>query len=106
MTEKQRFDWDKAKQKVLKLLKSDSSEEIKKKQIESFLKTLPFGSSLINYEFSFNSCCYPYWATHKKNKTDSFMLREILDMEFDPGTFETDYRCPCCKQFASHKKQK
>jgi hypothetical protein len=103
MADKQWFDWKKGKQKILKIVKSDSAEETKKLQIESLLKTLPFGIGLTNYKFSYNACGYPCWATHKNKPSDSFMLREILDQEMDPETFETDFRCPCCGQFASHK---
>lgn len=103
MAGKQQFDWQKAKLKILKILKSDSPEEAKKAQIEALLKTLPFGIGLTNYTFNYNACGYPYWGTHKTIRSDSFMLREILDQDMDPETFETDYRCPCCGQFASHK---
>ena len=95
---KNRFDWDRSKQRILEILKSDIPEEIKKKQIELFLQTLPFGINLADFEFSYDLCGYPYWTSHKKIKTDSFKLREILDMKFDPETFETDYLCPICKK--------
>jgi hypothetical protein len=92
------FDWDKSKQRILKILKSDLQEEIKKKQIELFLQTLPFGINLANFELRYDSCGYPYWASHEKIKNDSFKLREISDLKFDPETFETDYLCPICKK--------
>lgn len=97
------FDWNGAKQKILNILESDLSEEKKKEQIESLLKSLPFPYNLNNHEFSYNSCGYPYWATHKRFRQDSFKLREILDDKFDSETFEFEYFCPRCKKFASHK---
>jgi hypothetical protein len=98
MATKQKFNWDKAKQRLLIIVKSDLQEEAKKKKIEVLLKTFPFGINLTNYEFRYDPCGYPYWATHQKNQTDSFKLREILDQRFDPDTFETDYLCPSCKR--------
>ena len=98
MATTQKFDWNKAKQRILTTLKSDSPEETRKKKIELFLKTLPFGMSLNNYEFSYDSCGYPFYATHKTHKTDSFKLRNILDEEFDPDTNESDFLCPCCRK--------
>jgi hypothetical protein len=97
MALKERFDWEKAKQRILTILKSDSPQEARRKKIELYLITLPFGINLKNFEFRYDSCGYPYWAAHKSNKTDSFKLREILDQEFDPVTFETEYFCPCCR---------
>ncbi len=95
---KNRFDWDKSKQQIVKIVKSDAPEETRKKKVEAFLQTLPFGINLTNFEIKYDSCGYPYWASHKKNKSDSFKLRDILEMEFDPETFETDYLCPICKK--------
>jgi hypothetical protein len=103
MPSKTPYDWEKAKKSILKILGRELPDEEKKKLIEAYLITLPFGYSLKNCEFEYNSCGYPYWSTNKKYKTDSSKLREILDMDFDPETFETEYNCPCCKKYAGHK---
>jgi len=95
---KKRFDWETSKQKILAILSSEAPEETRKKQMEAFLRTLPFGIALANYEFRYHACGYPCYAIHPKIKDDSFKLREILDMEFDSETFETDYLCPICKK--------
>lgn len=95
---KKRFDWETSKQKILAILSSEAPEETRKKQMEAFLRTLPFGIALANYEFRYDACGYPYYAVHSKIKGDSFKLREILDMRFDSESFETDYLCPICKK--------
>jgi hypothetical protein len=97
MAAKKTFDWDGAKQQILAIVKSNTPEDSKKGQVENFLKSLPFGIRLDQYSISYDACGYPNWATNQKIKSDSFKLREVLDMEFDPDTFETDYRCPVCK---------
>jgi hypothetical protein len=98
MAAKKTFDWNGAKESILAIVKSEAPAETKKKQIELLLKSLPFGIRLDQYAISYDACGYPTWATNKKIKSDSFKLREVLDMEFDPDTFETDYRCPICKR--------
>jgi hypothetical protein len=100
---KQNNQWNNAKKKILSILNEDLPEEVARQRIEALVKKLPFGMNIKEHVFSFNACGYPYWATHKTIRSDSFMLREILDLDMDPETFETDYRCPCCRQFAAHK---
>ncbi|MCX8193602.1 MAG: hypothetical protein N3G77_07335 [Nitrososphaeria archaeon] len=103
--EEQREIWSGAKQKIINIVKSDLPEEEKKSRIESFLKTLPFGISIENYEISYNSCGYPYWATHKKFRNDNFKLREILDARYEYESGEFEYFCPVCGKFATHKNE-
>jgi hypothetical protein len=100
---KQNTNWNSAKKKILSILNEDLPDEIAKQRIEALLKSLHFDMNLSEHVFRFNACGYPYWSTHKRIKSDSFMLREILDSEVDPETFETEYLCPRCKKPASHR---